>query len=184
MEIVVQIVQQLPPVWPRVTALLGLALLFFLPEVRQWLIHKVFGRHRTDRLKHLLELRKLELDVATLKAANPAAVSALDAEIEKMQRQPLDDEEQRESLSWSERAKSALAGSFSWILLSVLALTAMGHFSTVAPTKVLMMEFVVALAGGLLASAIPSTARWYCVFRGALIPALIAALSVAARGHG
>ena len=184
MEIVVQIVQQIPPVWPRVAALLGLALLFFLPEARRLLMHRVFAEHKTEQLKHLLQLRKLELEVAALKAANPDAVdSAVDAAIMKLQTRPVDDLEEGDSLGWPVRARFALAGAFSGMLINSLALWVMNHFDVIEPTQVLFKEFVVAVAGGLLASAIPSRARWYCVFRGILIPAIIAALGVTALGH-
>ena len=80
MEIVVQLLQKIPPVWPRIAALLALGLLFFLPKARRILMHKTFGEHRTEQLQSLLQLRKLELEVAALRAANPDAVdSAIDA---------------------------------------------------------------------------------------------------------
>ena len=185
MEIVVQIIQQIPPIWPRVVALLGLVLLFFLPEARRFLIHKAFREDRTEHLKNLLQLRKLELEVAALKTANPEAVnnSAVDAEIQKMQRQPVDDQDAGNALAWSERVRFALAGAFSGMIISSMALWIMGNFDVIEPTHVLLKETVVTLVGSLLASAIPSRARWYCVFRGILIPAIIAALSVAASGH-
>jgi hypothetical protein len=184
MEIVLRIVQQIPPIWPRIAALLGLALLFFLPEARRFLTHKAFGEQRTEQLKNLLQLRKLELEVAALKAANPEAdVSAVDAEIEKMQTLPVNDLEEGESLAWPERARFALAGAFSGMLINSLALWVMSHFDVLEPSQVLLKESVVAVAGGFLASAIPSRARWYCVFRGILIPTIVAALGVTALGH-
>ena len=184
MEIVVQLVQQIPPVWPRVAALLGLALLFFLPEARRFLMHKAFGEQRTEQLKILLQVRKLELEVAALKAANPeAGISAIDAEIEKIQTHPVADLKEGDSLAWPERARFALTGAFSGMLINTLALWVMSHFDIVEPSQVLRKESVVAVAGGLLASAIPSHARWYCVFRGILIPAIVAALGVTALGH-
>ena len=184
MEIIVQIAQQIPPTWPRIAALLGLVLLFFLPEARRFLIHKAFGEQRAEQLKSPLLLRKLELEVAALKAANPDSVnSAIDAEIEKIQRQPVDNQEERDLLAWSERVRFALAGAFSGMLISCLAMWVMDHFNVIEPKHVLLKESVVALAGGLLASAMPSRSRWSCVFRGILIPAIIAALSVAASSH-
>ena len=184
MEIVIQIVQQIPPVWPRVLALLGLVLLFFLPEARRFLIHKTLGEQRTEQLKTLLQLRKLELEVAALKTANPeAANSVVDAEIEKLQRQPVDDRQGRNPLAWPERVRFALTGAFGGMLISLMAVWVMGHFNVIEPTYVLLKELAVTLVGGLLASSIPSHARWYCVFRGILIPTIVAALSVAASSH-
>lgn len=184
MEIVVQIVEHIPPFWPRIAALLGLVLLFFLPEARRLLMHKAFGEQRTEQLKNLLQLRKLELEVAALKAANPETVnSTLDAEIERFQKTPVDGQEETNPLAWKERVGFALAGAFSGMLISCLALWVMGHFKVIEPTNVLLKESVVSLVGGLLASAIPSRVRWFCVFRGMLIPAIVAALSVAASSY-
>ena len=101
----------------------------------------------------------------------------------KMQSLPIEDLEEGDSLAWSERARFALAGAFCGMLINTLALWVMDHYDIIEPTQVLLKEFVVAVAGGLLASAIPSRARWYCVFRGILIPAIIAALGVTALGQ-
>ena len=181
MEIVVQIVQHIPPVWPRVAALVGVVLLFFLPEARRFILHKAFGEQRAEQLRSLLQLRKLELEVAALKAANPEVVSsAIDMEIEKFQSTPIEDQQERHPLAWKERLGLALVGAFSGMLVSCLALWVMGHFKAIEPTHVLLKEAVVSSVGGLLASAIPSRVRWFCVFRGMLIPAIVATLSVAA----
>jgi hypothetical protein len=184
MQIFVDLIKQLPPIWPRVAALIGLALLFVLPEARRFLLNIGLGDRRSEQLNKLLQLRKLELEVAALKAANPeAGDSPVDAQIEKTRRLLIDEEDERDYLSWSERAQLALAGAFGGMLISSMALWIMGRFSVVEPSHVLLKEFVVALAGGLLASAIPSRTRWYCVFHGILVPALVAALSVAAGGQ-
>lgn len=184
MEIAVQIIQQIPPIWPRVAALLGLVLLFFLPESRRLVLRKAFGDQKTEQLMNLLQLRKLELEVAALKAANPEALnSAVEDEIQEIQRQPVDVTTSGDSLDWSDRVRYALAGAFSGMLISSMALWVMDYFHVVEPTHVLLKESVVTLVGGLLASTLPSRARWYCVFRGLLIPAIVAALSVVARGR-
>ena len=102
-------------------ALLGLVLLFFLPESGRLLIHKAFGEQKTEKLKNLLQLRKLELEVAALKTANPEALnSAVDAEIQEMQRQSVDDRRAGNLLIWSERVRFALAGAFSGAAGTVL----------------------------------------------------------------
>lgn len=184
MEIVVQIIKQLPPFWPRAAVLLALALLLFLPEMRRVLTRSVPGKRRLDHVKHLLEVRKLELDVAALKAKIPETESSiLDAEIEQILSKPVEVDEEEDPLAWSERAKFALTGSFSLMVIGIMALWFMGRFSGSELIRLALLELGVALACGLIASAMPSRSRSRCVFRGFLIPALVAALSVAARGR-
>ena len=184
MEIVVKILQQIPPFWPRFVSLLVLGLLLFLPEARRFLTRRAFGDQRIEQFRNLLEIRKLELEVAALESANPKALnSVVKAEIEKIQKNQFNDPKDRESLAWPERAGFGLAGAFSGMLISTMALWVMSHFDMIEPNQVILKEFIVALVGGLLASAFPSSARWYCVFRGILIPAIIGALGVTALGH-
>ena len=181
MEIVVKIVQQIPPTAPRVTAVVALVLVFFLPEVRR-LLHKLVIGDSTEQLKSLLEVRKLELEVAALKAARPeAAASPIDAEIEELRKHPDEGQEEGEPLMWPVRLQFALAGAFSGVVISSLALWVVGQFKPLEASHVLLKECVVALIGGFLASAIPSRVQWHCAFRGLLIPAIVAALGVLAR---
>ena len=66
METIVQIVKQVPPFWPRVLVLVGIGLLFFLPEARTKLAQLGPRAKRNASLKELMELRKLELEIAEL----------------------------------------------------------------------------------------------------------------------
>ena len=181
MEVVVQIVKQLPAGWPRVAALAGLVLLLLLPDARRLLTQGELRKKKLEKRKRLLELRKLELEVAGLKDKNADAEdSMLDAQIAALAIEP---EEDRKPLEWRERAKFALMGSFSWMLVGLLALWFTDLFTGSELIKGALVELLVALVCGLIAAAIPSQSGSASTFRGFLIPAVVAALAVVARGH-
>ena len=191
MEIVVQILKNLPAGWPRIIVFVGLGLLFFFPEFRHMLTRRRDEDERLDQLKQLLELRKLELDVAELKANNPQAENPkLDLQIgDEFSKVTLQDEpkpkaESTEMLPWFDRIKFSLAGSSVLMTFGVLALWFGGRFLGGDDVlKVISIEVGLTLICGMLASAIPSRSPWECVFRGILIPALLGAMTVAAIGN-
>jgi len=190
MEIVVRILKHLPPGWPRIVVLIGLGLLFFFPELRRVLTRRHREKEQLEQAKQLLELRKLELTVADLRAKQPEAKNEnLDSQIEEIfnSLQPISDPKptpkQAEQLPWTERLKFSFAGSFALMMIGGIALWLSGRFDEGDdPVKFILVELGVAVICGLLASAIPSRSRWECVFRGFLIPALLGALTVAAMG--
>jgi hypothetical protein len=191
MEIVVQILKHLPAGWPRIVVLIGLGLLFFFPELRRLLTKRQHDKERLEHVTQLLELRKLELTVVDLKAKYPDAQNKnLDSRIEKLLSEPqppiepTPDQQKPEPLAWLDRFKLSLAGSFALMILGGIALWFSGRFLGGDDTaKVILIELGLALLCGLLASAIPCRHRWECVFRGFLIPALLGALAVAAKGN-
>jgi hypothetical protein len=191
MEIAVQIIKHLPPGWPRIIVLIGLALLFFFPEIRRLFTKRRHEKENLERVKELLELRKLELTVVDLKVKHPEAKNEnIDSEIEKIFSEPFSvsepepDSQKNELLSWTERLKFSLAGSFTLLILGGMALWLGGRFAGSGDTvKVIFVELGLAVLCGLLASAIPCRNRWECVFRGFLIPALLGALTVVAMGN-
>lgn len=191
MEIAVQIIKHLPPGWPRIIVLIGLGLLFFFPEIRRLLTKRHDEKENLERVKELLELRKLELTVVELRAKNPEAINkTIDAEIEKIFSEPPSVRESKpaaqkqEPLSWIERLKYSLAGSFTLLILGGVALWFGGRFADSDDmVKVILVELGLAVLCGFLASSIPCRNRWECVFRGFLIPALLGALTVTAMGN-
>ena len=191
MEIVVQILKHLPAGWPRIAVLIGLGLLFFFPELRRLLTKRHQDKEQLERVKELLELRKLELTVVDLKAKHPDAKNVnIDSQIEKIfdAPQPISEPQpvpqHTEQLPWNERLKFSLTGSFALMIIGGIALWLSGRFDQGGDTiKVVLVELGVAVICGLLASAIPCRSRWECVFRGFLIPALLGALTVTAMGN-
>jgi hypothetical protein len=66
---------------------------------------------RLDRAKKLLEVRKLEIEVAVLKAANPhVGASLLDEQISRILELPPDNDAVESRLPWIERLKLAGIG--------------------------------------------------------------------------
>ena len=191
MEIVVQILKHLPPGWPRIVVLIGLGLLFFFPELRRLLTNKHHEKEQLEQVKQLLELRKLELTVVDLKVKHPEAKNVnIDSQIKEIfsEPQPLSEPtpvpQKTELLGWNERLKFSLAGSFALMIIGGIALWLSGRFLVGEDTlKVILVELGLAVICGLLASAIPGRSRWECVFRGFLIPALLGALTVTAKGN-
>jgi hypothetical protein len=68
------------------------------------------------------------------------------------------------------------------MLLGSIALWRNGMFIDGGMGKALFIEMGLTLICGFLASLIPCHYRWDCVFRGFLIPALLGALAMAAKG--
>ena len=61
MEVIIQIIKQLPPIWPRLAVLIGLILLVALPQTRRILTRAGPGAKRLERAKELLAVRKLQV---------------------------------------------------------------------------------------------------------------------------
>ena len=190
MEIAVQILKHLPAGWPRIVALIGLGLLFFFPELRRLVSKRRHDKENVDRVKVLLELRKLELSVVGLQAQHPEAKNEhVDSEIARIFRElsvmePEPVPKKKQPLPWIERLKFSLIGSFTLLVLGGVALWLSGRFAESGDTlKVILIELVLAVMCGFLASALPCRNRWECIFRGFLIPALLGALTVTAMGN-
>ena len=183
MEVVVQILKHLPPGWPRIVAVLVLALLFFFPDMRRLLAREFHDKERFGQAKKLLELRKLELTVVDLKARHPQAQNvSIDSQIEALLSEPQREAKAAKSLVWIDRFKLTMAGSLTLMLMGTIALWHSDKLADGNLGKFLLTEFGLAALSGALASAIPCRYRWECVFRGFMIPALLAALAVAAKG--
>ena len=191
MEIAVQVLKHLPAGGPRILAVIVIGLLFFFPEMRRLFTKRHREKDRYEQLNQLLELRKLELTVADLKAKHPEAKNEnVDSQIEEIFREAESDNQSEpettteDRLNWIERLKFSLAGSFALMILGSVPLVFSGRFQNNADIlKVFLVELSLAILCGFLASAIPGRRRWECVFRGFLIPALLGALTVAAKGN-
>jgi hypothetical protein len=190
MEIVTQILKHLPAGWPRIIALVGLGMLFFFPELRRLLTQRHRNKENLDLAKQLLELRQLELTVVDLKSKHPEAKNVnLDGRIQEIFSEPTQTSEANaepkltEPIAWVDRLKFAMIGSFSLMLLGSIALWHSGKFLGGNVVQAILIELGLAVLCGFIASAIPCRSRWECVFRGFLIPALLGALAVAAKGN-
>ncbi len=191
MEIVVQVLKHLPSGWPRIIAVVGLGLLFFFPEMRRLLTSRQRDKERLEKVNRLLELRKLELTVEDLKAKHPEAKNErIDSQIEEIfsepppVSEPTPNDQKKEPIGWIERLKFSLAGSFALMVIGAIALWHSGRFLGGDDTvKVILVELGLTVLCGFLASTLPCRFRWECVFRGFLIPALLGALAVAAKGN-
>jgi len=182
-EIVVQILKHLPPGWPRIAVLIGLAILFFFPEIRRKFSKGFHDKERFGNAKQLLELRKLELTVVDLKANHPDAHNeSLDSQIQNLLNDPQPPPREPDSFDWPERLKFSLVGSFVMMVMGSIALWHSGMFEDGGLGKAILTELGLTLMCGFLASLIPCHYRWECVFRGFLIPALLGALAIAAKG--
>jgi len=187
MEFFIQIFKQLPPFWPKVMVLLAIAALLLLPGARSLFRQASTGNRRLARAKSLLEVRKLQLDVETLRAKNPdAAPSVLDPPIKKLLAVVVEaeDEEEARPLEWKERARFALRGAAVLFVVSLLTLGLTGRRTGVELLQVGFWELVVLLPCGLLAATIPSSSRWSSILYGFLLPAVVASIAVAARLRG
>ncbi len=184
MEIVVQILKHLPPGGPRILVLLVLGVLFFFPEMRQFLTKDRRDNKRLDLARQLLELRKLELTVVELKTKYPDAQNVdIDAQIEELLSEPQLESPEAEPLVWKDRFKFSLAGSFALMVMGTTALVYNGRLADGDSVKFILTELGMTLTCSFLASMIPCHSRWESVFRGFLIPALLGALAVAAKGN-
>jgi hypothetical protein len=181
MEAIAKIMEQVPPFWPRVAAVAVVFLVMALPQARN--IFKGAGGKRLDRAKKLLEVRKLQIDVDKLRAANPELPdSVLDRQIDRLLADSADDDE--EPVPWQERLKLAAAGGLALALLGVLvAVFGRGWEGIELVTRVLK-ELIVIVPCAFIASAIPVRRRWLSMFYGFMMPTLIVAISVAARMKG
>jgi hypothetical protein len=179
MEIVIQIFKQLPPFWPRLVLLVFLILLVALPQSRRLLR----GRGASlDRAKRLLEVRKLEIEVAKLRAGNPdTGDSVLDDQIRKILSKEAKEDER--GLAWLERLKLAGYGALSFLILGLLAIGLTGRHAGVELISVAFKELLIIVPCAVIASAIPATNRWGPIFYGFLVPILVVALAVTARMH-
>lgn len=184
MEIVVQVLKHLPSGWPRIVAILGLALLFFFPEMRRLITRGFHDKERLGNAKRLLELRKLELTVVDLKAKHPEAQNVgLDSRIEELLSEPHPEPQEIESIGWNERLKYSMAGSLALTVMGSIAIWHSGVIDDGDMGKFILVELGMTLICGFLASVLPCRYRWESVFRGFLIPALLGALVVAAKGN-
>ena len=115
---VIQIIKQLPPIWPRLAVLIAL---LALPQTRRILTRGETGTRRLERAKGLLAVRKLQIEVAALRAAHPeVGNSILDEQIEGILVAPVEeDEDAGPPLTWMERLKLAGAGALGFILFGV-----------------------------------------------------------------
>lgn len=183
MELIAQILKQLPPFWPRLVAVIVLVLLLLLPQTRRLFKRVATGDRRLDRARHLLEVRKLQIEIDALRAKNPEiADSALDSQIQVILSDPEEDEEaEAPPLLWWDRAKLAAVGSFAVMMVGFMGLWLTGRRTGPELGQLALKELLVIVPCALLASAIPAGARWSPVFYGVVIPVLVVALSVAAR---
>ena len=183
MEIAIQLIKQLPAGWPRILVLLGLGLLFFFPEMRRMLTQGHREKERFGHAKQLLELRKLELTVVDLKVKHPEALNQyVDSQIEKLLREPPTECQKAPLLGWKDRLLYSLAGSFTLMIIGTIALWYNGRFVGGEVGIVILTELGLTGICGFLAAAIPGRSPWESVFRGFLIPALIGAVAVVAKG--
>ena len=183
MEVIIQIIKQLPPIWPRLAVLVALIALLALPQTRRILTRRGPGTQRLQRAKDLLAVRKLQVEVAALRAAHPeVGDSILDEQIEGILVAPVEeDEDAGPPLTWMERLKLAGAGALGFMLFGVLAAGLSGRREGVELFTVALKELLVIIPCALIASAIPARNRWGPVFYGFLMPILVVALAVTAR---
>jgi hypothetical protein len=182
-EIVVQIIKQLPTGWPRLLVLLGLDLLFFFPEMRRMLTRGYREKEQFGKAQQLLELRKLELTVVDLKAKHPEALNQyVDLQIEELLSESQTEHQKVPLLGWKVRLLYSLVGSFSLMIIGTIALWHNGRFVDSEAGVVILTELVLTAICSFLVSAIPGRSPWEFVFRGFLIPALIGAVAVVAKG--
>lgn len=183
MEVFVQIIKQLPPFWPRLIVLIALIVLLALPQTRRILTRGGTGSRRLERAKGLLEVRKLQIEVAALRAAHPElGASNLDHQIEGILVAPVEEEDDvGPPLTWMERLRLASAGALGFMLFGVLAAGISGRREGVELFTVALKELLVIVPCAVVASAIPSRKRWGPVFYGILMPILVVALAVTAR---
>jgi hypothetical protein len=182
-EVIIQIIKQLPPIWPRLALLIGLIVLVALPQTRRILTRRGPGNQRLQRAKDLLAVRKLQIEVEALRAANPeVGDSILDEQIEGILAAPVEeDEEASPPPRWAERLKLAGAGGLGFMLFGILAAGLSGRREGIELFTVALKELLVIIPCALIASAIPARNRWGPVFYGFLMPILVAALAVTAR---
>ena len=179
METIAQMIKQLPPFGPRLAAVIVLILLLLLPQAKS--LFKGGGTKRLDRAKKLLEVRKLQIDVDKLRAANSERPdSVLDRRIDRILVETADEDEEP-PLPWSERLKLACAGGLGLALLGVLVALIGDRWQGVALLSALLKELVVIVPCAFVASAIPARSRWLPVFYGFLMPTLVVAVAVTAR---
>ena len=190
MEIVVQILKHLPAGWPRILAVMLLGIMFFFPEMRRRLTKSHREKEQLELAKQLLELRQLELTVAGLKSKTPESKNIkLDSQIEKIFSEPGllsesdSDAEMTGTIEWVSRLKFSMIGSFTLMILGSIALWHSGRFIGENAPEVILFELSLAVVCGFIAALVPSRSRWESVFRGFLIPAVIGALAVAAKGN-
>ncbi len=109
LEVITHIFKQLPPIWPRVIVLALLVLALALPQTRRVLFRRSMGTRRLERAKKLLELRKLEIEVAALRSQHSDLKdSVLDQRISRILVESLsEDEEKAPRLPWIDRLKLA-----------------------------------------------------------------------------
>ncbi len=181
MEIVVQIVKQLPPFWPRAMVLIAIAILFFLPEGRNLLFRSGASKRRIDLIEQLMKLRKLELELDDLRSKHPdAPPNVLDRKLEELMKEPKVTE--AAPLPWRERLTFVVSGAVGLVLFGTLALWRMDRFADPELLEIAFADVSLAVACGFLGSALPSNSRWECVFRGIVIPVFLGALIITARG--
>ena len=78
MEVIIHIFQQLPPIGPRLALLVVLIVLVALPQTRRMLSSRAgTGTRRLERAQKLLQVRKLEIEVAKLRDSNPDAKDSI-----------------------------------------------------------------------------------------------------------
>jgi hypothetical protein len=178
MEMILQIFKQLPPFWPRLAALVVLVLLVALPQTRSLLKRR---GARLDRAKRLLELRKLEIEVAKLRASVPeAGESVLDAQIQAILGKELAEEDEP-PLAWLARLRLSAYGALGFLTFGLLASGLSGRQAGMDLAGGALKELLILVPCVLIASAMPARSRWGPVFYGFLIPILVVALMVTAR---
>jgi hypothetical protein len=180
-ETLIQIIKQVPPVWPRVLLIAALLLLVALPHGTRMFALLGSGPRRLDRAKKLLEVRKLEIEVAALKAKDPhIGTSPLDGQISRILELPPDDDATESPLPWIERLKLAGIGAAVFTLFGAVAMAYSGRREGIELVTLVFWELVAVVPCALLASAIPAHARWGPVFYGLLVPVLFGAVLVTA----
>ena len=185
MELFIKIFKQLPPFWPRVAAIVVIGLVLLLPKLRPLISSASRNRRRLDHAKRLLELRKLQVDVAVARASHPEiAESEIDRQIETILDRAIEDgdDDDRPPLPWRERATLAAMGTLAFIVVGVLGLWVAADRTVGEIAMTALRELPVLVPGALIASAIPSQYRSSTVVAGFVVPVLLTALAVTARG--
>lgn len=183
MEIIVQIVKQVPPFWPRVLVLVGIGLLFFLPEARTKLAQLGPRAKRNASLKELMELRKLELEIAELETRHPqAAETEIAKQLDELLHQRDKTDAEPKNIAWRPRLSLTLAGALSVVAVGTLVLWRVDRLEDHQLIRLALADAGLAVACSFVMSAFPCHSRWECVFRGFVIPVFVGTLIVTARG--
>lgn len=185
MDILIQIFKQLPPFWPRLALVAVVLLLLMAPQARRWAKRAGLGDQQLARTKELLALRKLEIEVAALRQAHPDVEdSPLDEELRRSVAALVGEEVAvAEPIPWPERLRLAAMGTGTILVLGLLAVWLSGRKTGGALGWLALYEATGLAPCALIASALPARVKWAPVLYGVVMPIVVAAVVVAARGN-